>query len=292
MAENVVEYPNAWPTLSSALMGAQLRVMSFGAGVQSTTMMVMAQEGLIGPMPDLAIFADPEDEPADVYEHLEFMRSPNRAPPFPIEVISAGSIRDQIIRWTDGDTKNANGRPPLFLKPDDGGRVQMTKRQCTQDWKIIPIERRVRELVGIKKGSPGPRQPIVEQWIGISTDEIGRMKPARRRWIKNRHPLIEANMDRRACIRFLEARGINAPKSACRICPFHTDAEWQRLKTRLPADFEAACEIDDRLRSGHSTLRSTPYLHRSAVPLREVDFLATAPEPLAWLGECEGMCGV
>lgn len=50
---------NAYPTLSRPLDDARLRVVSFGAGVQSTTMLLMAAEGLIGPMPDLAIFADP-----------------------------------------------------------------------------------------------------------------------------------------------------------------------------------------------------------------------------------------
>ena len=33
-------------------------IISFGAGVQSSTMALMAAKGLIGPMPDAAIFAD------------------------------------------------------------------------------------------------------------------------------------------------------------------------------------------------------------------------------------------
>lgn len=287
--------PNLYPGISRPLEGAQLRVMSWGAGVQSTTMMVLAAEGLIGPMPDLAIFADPVDEPRDVYEHIRFMRSPNRAPPFPIEEVTAGSIRDEMLAWSRGEINNSHGRPPMFVMGKDAqGRpkVGMTNRQCTQDWKIRPIERRVAELVGIKPRSPGPRMPIVEQWIGISTDEIGRLKPARKRWIHNRHPLIEIGWDRRQCERFLEDRGIFAPKSACRICPFHSDAEWLRLFTKSPIDFEAACEVDDALRSGRTLTKGQPYLHRSCKPLREIDFTVAMPDPIGWLGECEGMCGV
>jgi len=280
---------NHYPGISRQLPEAQLRVVSFGAGVQSTTMLLMAAEGLIGPMPDVAIFADTNDEPREVYQHLNRVRGMGL--PFPIEIVSAGSIREQVLSWTRGDRKNANGRPPLFVDTP-GKRVSMTKRQCTQDWKIIPIERRVRELVGLKKGARGPTSPIVEQWIGISTDEAYRMKPARTRWIYKRHPLIEADMNRRACVAFCEARGLEPPKSACRMCTFHDDATWYRLKSNAPDDFEAACEVDDALRSGFSTLRGTPYLHRSCQPLRDVDFASALPDPIAWLGECDGICGV
>lgn len=282
---------NAYPTLSRPLDDARLRVVSFGAGVQSTTMLLMAAEGLIGPMPDLAIFADTGDEPRRVHDHLALVQSMSL--PFPIEIVRARGqlgIRDQVLAWTRGETKNANGRPPLFIDTP-GKRVAMTKRQCTQDWKIIPIERRIRELAGIRPRAHGPKVPVVEQWIGISTDESYRMKPARTRWIYKRHPLIELDMNRRACIAFCEARGIKPPKSACRICTFHDDAQWLDLK-QSPDDFEMACEVDEALRSGHSTLRGTPYLHRSCKPLREVDFTASRPDPVAWLGECEGMCGI
>lgn len=288
---------NAWPTLSRSLDAPKLRAVSFGAGVQSTTMVLMAARGLFGPLPDVLIFADTGDEPAAVYEHLEFMRSPNIGLPFPIITVSVGSIRDQMLDWSAGRTKHANGRPPLFVpgidKVTGKPKVGQTKRQCTQDWKIVPIERKVRELVGIKKGSPGPRLPIVEQWIGISMDEIWRMKPARRRWIQNRHPLVEADMSRRDCDAWLAREyGIKAPKSACRICPFHSDMEWENLR-KSPADFEAACEVDDALRSGNGfNLKGEAFLHRSCKPLREVDFTDKTPEPIAWLGECEGMCGL
>lgn len=51
------------------------RVISLGAGVQSTTMALMAAHGEIGPMPDCAIFADTQDEPPEVYDHLAWLMS-------------------------------------------------------------------------------------------------------------------------------------------------------------------------------------------------------------------------
>lgn len=288
-AKETSAWPNCWPTLSAPLLAPSLRVLSLGAGVQSTTLLLAAADGKVGPMPDVAIFADTEDEPQEVYDHLGRLVAMRL--PIPIEIVSAGSIRKQMLGWAAGETEHANGRPPLFVE-DARGKVGMTRRQCTQDWKIVPIERRIRELLGLKKGARGPKEPVVEQWIGISTDESHRMKPAYTRWIYKRYPLIEADKNRRDCVAYCSERGVMPPKSACRMCPFHTDAEWQRLKVDAPADFEAACEVDDSLREGRTTLRGTPYLHRSCQPLRAVDFTASLPEPLAWLGECEGMCGV
>lgn len=45
----------------------RLRVLSLGAGVQSTTLVLMAAHGVVGPMPDCAIFADTGWEPKAVY---------------------------------------------------------------------------------------------------------------------------------------------------------------------------------------------------------------------------------
>ncbi|MGB5093359.1 MAG: hypothetical protein WBN97_08640, partial [Parvibaculum sp.] len=48
----------------------KLRGQALGAGVQSTTLALMAAHGEIGPMPDCTIFADTGWVPQAVYEHL------------------------------------------------------------------------------------------------------------------------------------------------------------------------------------------------------------------------------
>lgn len=57
-----------------------MRIISLGAGVQSTTMALMAAHGAITPMPDCAIFADTGWEPIAVYDHLRWLMSPNVLP--------------------------------------------------------------------------------------------------------------------------------------------------------------------------------------------------------------------
>jgi hypothetical protein len=41
------------------------RIISLGAGVQSSAMLLMALEGRFEDMPDCAIFADTQDEPKE-----------------------------------------------------------------------------------------------------------------------------------------------------------------------------------------------------------------------------------
>jgi len=140
----------------------RLRVLSLGAGVQSTTLALMAARGEIGPMPDCAIFADTGWEPKAVYEHLAWLRSPNVLP-FPVHIVTAGNIRDGLVRGAQGERWASI---PAFTK-SASGKVGMIRRQCTKELKIVPIRRKVRELVGLT-GKRSPDRPVVEQWIGIS----------------------------------------------------------------------------------------------------------------------------
>ena len=80
----------------------RLRVLSLGAGVQSTTLALKAAHGEIGPMPDCAIFADTGWEPRAVYEHLAWLRSPNVLP-FPVHIVSAGDLRADLLAGARGE---------------------------------------------------------------------------------------------------------------------------------------------------------------------------------------------
>src|SRR6185312_3527150 len=126
-------------------------IISLGAGVQSSTMALMAAHGEITPMPDAAIFADTQDEPPEVYEHLAWLKS---ILPFPVHVATAGKLSARLLEGYEG------ARTPFYIK---GGAI--SSRQCTREFKIRPIRRKVRELLGV-----GPRTKIadsaVTQWIG------------------------------------------------------------------------------------------------------------------------------
>lgn len=262
----------------------RLRVLSLGAGVQSTTLALMAAHGELGPMPDCAIFADTQDEPPAVRDHLNWLMSPNMLP-FPIHVVTSGKLSEALLAGDD------EARVPFFV-----GKGGLSKRQCTRNFKIRPIRRKVRELLGV-----GPRGYIppaaVEQWIGISTDEIIRVRPSGFRFIENRHPLIEARMSRRDCVAWLKRNGYpEPPKSSCFYCPYKSNDQWRELRDKDPASFAAAVDLDRRLRAPDQVerFRGELFVHRSLVPLDQADL--STPEERGqlnlFLNECEGMCGV
>lgn len=265
-----------------------MRIISLGAGVQSTTMALMATLKEIGPMPDAAIFADTGAEPKRIYDYLDWLET---ALPFPV----------YRVQWKDGLTKNIEqatqgGRfagAPFYANTKGGAGPLL--RQCTREFKIQPITQKVRELVGLAKGQIGPRKPIVEQWIGISMDEAIRMKPSRTRWINHRWPLIERQMDRRACLAWMAARHFPKPgRSACVYCPYKSDNEWRALRDDDAEGWAEAVRVDAMIRNNVRGVRDPIYVHRSLKPLAEVD-LST---PSDWgqidlfNNECEGMCGV
>jgi hypothetical protein len=139
----------------------------------------------------------------------------------------------------------------------------MIRRHCTTDYKIVPIRRKVRELLGIA-GRRSPTSPVIEQWIGISLDEAIRMKPSFEDWQINRWPLIEGGMTRPDCLRWLKRHGYpQPPKSACIGCPFHADDHWRHMRDHDPEAWGDAVSVDRAIRTGFRGIRAEVYLHRS-----------------------------
>jgi len=154
----------------------RLRVLSLGAGVQSTTFALMAAHGHFGSV-DCAIFADTGWEPAAVYEHLRWLMSPNVLP-FPVHIVTSGNLRQNLIAAGNGERWASI---PAFTRTvDRRGNIAigMIRRQCTTTSKREPIRRKVRELVGLTR-KRSSKHPVVHQWLGISMDEVVRMKPSR-----------------------------------------------------------------------------------------------------------------
>jgi hypothetical protein len=260
---------------------AMIHVISLGAGVQSTTLALMAAAGEIRPMPDCAIFADTGWEPKTVYEQLDRLE---KALPFPVYRVSGGNIREDAIR---GGSKRSGERftaiPWFILNPN--GSKGMGRRECTTHYKLEPIRRKIVEMHANKR----PKGDT-EMWIGISTDEAFRMKPSRVQYITNRWPLIELSMNRSACRAWLKRNGWSAPKSACIGCPFRSYEGWRSLS---PSELSDAIEVDKAIRL-QSGFKGQKFMHRSCKPLAEVDLRSDAEIGQADLfnNECEGICGV
>ena len=264
-----------------------LEILSLGGGVQSTTMALMAAQRELTPMPTAAIFADTQAEPSAVYAHLAWL-----APrlPFPIAQVTAGSLETALLK---GATSQRVDSAPFYVTSErtHGG---MLRRQCTSKYKIEPIVKKCRELLGTT-----PRQRItgvaVRMWIGISLDEIQRMKTNRTPWIENCWPLVDRRMTRGDCVAWLTRHRYPIPtKSACYFCPYHDNAFWRTHKRANTPEWQKAVRMDEAIRHGLPGVKQTAYLHRSLTPLADVD--VSTPEDRGqlnfFLNECEGLCGV
>lgn len=269
-----------------------MRVISLGAGVQSTTLLLLANHGeLAGDPVDYAIFADTGWEPAAVYEHLAWLEQTSE---IPVLRVSKGDLRRDAL-----DPARRFATMPVFVWNEQGGEGRV-RRQCTHEYKIEAINRELRRLLG-----KGPRDRIapgtVTSLLGISLDEVQRMKPSRERWITIEWPLIEKRMTRHDCILWLTKHGYpTPPKSSCIGCPLHSNAHWRDMKLNRPGEFEDACSFDEALREmpprkgERGEIGKRRYLHRRRIPLRLVDLSTPADGGQGDLfdEECSGMCGV
>ena len=279
-------------SFSKPMPDAKLRVISLGAGVQSSVLALMAAKGEVGPMPDCAIFADTQWEPKEVYTHLDWLETQL---PFPVIRITEGNIYEDSLNFTN-TRKNKNLPLPVFTSDADG-KFGMAGRHCTGVYKIDPIKKEIRRRLGVERGKRVPKGIDVEQWLGISTDEMQRLKVANEGWLNNRWPLIEQSMARRDCLAWWDKHypGRVLAKSACVGCPYRSNAEWRNIKTHNPDEFNQAVILDEKIRNNPLMPDHNAFLHSSRKPLKDVDFSTAADKgqtEFGFLEECDGMCGI
>lgn len=271
------------------------RVLNLGAGVQSSAVLLMSCAGQL-PKFDCAVFADTGWEPKAVYRYLWWLCEYATSCGIPVHIVSAGNIRADKLgggRWAS---------MPFFTRDPDTGNIGPVRRQCTSEYKIKPIENFIRrELLGLAPRQRAPREVVVEQYFGISFDELYRYRRSKHRFTKFIYPLIDRRITRAECMEWIESHGFPIPpRSACIGCPFHTNFEWRRIRRESPAEWAEAVEFD-RLIRYTDKINGEVFLHRQCVPLDEADLRsnierdAQGGQMLLIDGlrdECEGMCGV
>jgi hypothetical protein len=252
-----------------------LRVLSLGAGVQSSTLLLLSLRGELPPL-DAAIFADTGYEPAAVYAHLAWLDDLARAAGVPVYRVTRGNLREDTLRLqVPGEHVKGDrwASMPFFVgfgNDADGG---MVPRQCTREYKLGPIRKQVRTLAGLAPGEHVGDRVHVEQWLGMSADELRRVRQSRDYWITLRYPLIfdlKPAWRRSDCVAWLrhEYPDHPVPRSACIACPFHSNAEWRAMRECDPASWQEAVAFDRAIRK-LGGMRGDAYLHAARVPLDE-----------------------
>lgn len=259
---------NHWPQLSRPLEGGRLVVLSHGAGVQTVTLCFMAARGDIGPMPDVAVFADTGGESRRVYEYLAWMRPQL---PFPVVIVRrpGAALAPLAIDVASGDRPRKGAPLPPWYVTTPAGEGMLPKH-CSAEFKRDVVVREIRRMLG--GGRITAKAPLVELWLGMTTDELFRVGTNRKGYIHNRHPLVELNMTRQDCIRWLQARQYPVPpKSACVFCPYRKNSQWRVLRDESPDDFAEAVRVDRAIRAGYPGHQGAAFVHRSCKPLDEAN---------------------
>jgi len=282
----------------------QIHFLNLGAGVQSTVLYLMAVKKFARTFRlDVAGFADTQEEPTEVYEHLSRLATAGNHH-VPILVRSVGKLGDDLIAG-----RNSLGHRfvpiPAFTAPDErlaASREGRLRRQCTKEYKTEVMTKLIRrELLDVPKYGRVPKDVHVVQYFGISVDEARRSRSIIKRfekikWSTPSFPLLEMNMTRADCINWLSLHWpYPVARSACVFCPYKSDSEWLWMKANDSIGWNRAVEIDRGLRAGNVMSRRLDqkmYLHRSCTPLELVELQPTRKSIPSFATECEGVCGV
>lgn len=240
-----------------------MRVLSFGGGVQSTALLVLAAQGKINFRTFLfANVGDDSEHPAT----LAYVR--DVAIPY---AAAHGLVMEELHR-----TYRSNKRASFTLYEsivDDRRTVDIPmrvangtpgNRTCTKLFKIFVVDRWLTE-----RGAT-PAAPATVG-LGISIDEYQRMRSDDPRYPFRQweYPLIDLRLTRHDCQAIIRDAGLPVPpKSSCWFCPFHRTRDWHNLQRDYPDLFAKAVALEQRVNEKRATLGRDPlYMTWNSIPL-------------------------
>jgi hypothetical protein len=191
-------------------------ILSYGGGVNSTALMaILVKEKY--PL-DEVVFADTGAERPETYRYLRFARS----------FLKKHRLNLRVLRSKNGNLLDTCRKRKVI--------PSMIWRWSTRDYKITPIYAYYRSL-----------QAHINQYIGIASDEIDRMKDSFADYVTNIYPLVDLEMNREDCVRVIREAGLPIPtKSGCFFCPFNTIERWHDIYTKQRPLYIKAMRLEER----------------------------------------------
>jgi hypothetical protein len=256
-----------------------------GGGTPSTSLLLMSLAGQL-PRLDTVVFPDTGFERRAVTEHLARLARVTRSAGVAFHRVGAGSLRDDAL---DPASHDWAGLP--LLVADGDRRARRLPARCATRYRAVPVGRKVRELWRTAG------RPQVELWLGLAREDASRSARADAGPVRYRFPLIERGLTRADCQRWLAAHGWAAPTAGCVGCPLQADLRWAELRDTTPDEWAEAVALDRAIRGGRPRQGSPPlngeaFVHRSLLPLDQVDLGGPADGAVidGFGNECEGMC--
>lgn len=254
-------------------------IWSYGGGTQSIAIAVLISQGKLL-HPNRIIFADTGREATETWEYTENHIKPLLDPlGLTIEVASHSLSTVDLYGGKNGKT---------LLIPAYAAKGGKLSNFCSHEWKMYVVRR----YIGGAKAYPNG----CINWLGMSTDEIERLRPSDVTWMETHWPLCGMpvsggygiSMSRIACKQLIADAGLpTPPKSSCWMCPHRRNDQWKRLKMFYPDDFAKAVQLDKEIRTKDG--QGGVFLHDSRKSLDEIDFEQEEQEQLE-LGCDSGYC--
>lgn len=245
-------------------------VWSYGGGTQTAAIAVLILQGKL-PKPDIAVMADTGREIQSTWDYLYTVVQP--------ALDSIGltvEIAAHDLSTVDVYAHNSDLLVPVFTSQNGGGKLPT---YCSNEWKKHVIRRWLRQQ-GVND---------CDVWLGISTDEIERMKPSELNWYRHAYPLIEMVPTSRVnCAALVESFGWpSPPKSRCWMCPNQSPLMWADMRKQQPIEFSKAVSFEREIQERDRHV----WLHKAMIPLTEaVDI--TDKQPSLFDGCDSGYCFV
>lgn len=158
-------------------------VWSCGGGTQSAAIAVLILQGRL-PKPDVAIIVDTEREKESTWAYYALVQ------PKLLE-IGVDLVRVKKSEFATVDMVSTHGKILLPGYTLIDGKPTKQSGFCSNEWKKRVVQRYCRSI-GVKK---------CRNWLGISTDEMRRVRQSDQLWWQNRYPLIfDVPLSRSQCI--------------------------------------------------------------------------------------------
>ncbi len=210
-------------------------------------MVIMLLRGLL-PRPERVIMVDTARERSAVWAYIEKYTRP---------ALSEIGLNLEVVphSWAYCDLFSHKGK--LLLPTHSLGGKKRFPAYCSSEWKKRPYYRYLRSI------GYGPKNPV-SAWLGISYDELTRMRGSGCKWVENSFPLIENRVKREDLLNFCIEYGWDIPpRSSCWMCPNRDNQGWVDLKYDGTGDFNMAVRFERAISNGDN------FLHHRGLPLSE-----------------------
>jgi hypothetical protein len=253
-------------------------IWNYGGGIQSVAIGLLISEAKL-PTPERGVIANTGREKRTTFEYLaEHMQPELNKVGLTVEIAPHSLARVDLY------DNQGSVLIPAFTKNGEG----QLRTFCSGEWKRDVVSRWLRQ----PERGYGPKNPII-QWIGYSTNELGRISKDKQQWATTQWPLIMGygiRMTRMECERYILSRGFPLPKkSRCWCCPFQSDTEWLDQQIHEPDEHALAVALDRKIAESDPREEGL-FLHKSGRPLSAVTF-ESSDDSLPLFRQSQGCSG-